>query len=99
MKIFGWFLLSAFFTSLVCADAGVIYKKCATCHGNQGEKKALGRSEVIQGWPGAKVEEALRAYKNGKRNVHGMGALMKGQVLSMSDADIKAVADYISKLK
>ncbi len=76
-----------------------LYKKCVSCHGAKGEKKGLGKSEVIAGWDVAKLEEALKGYKAGTRNVHGMGGLMKGQVASYSDEDIKAVSEYISKLK
>ncbi len=85
--------------SFLAADGAALYKKCAGCHGAKGEKKALGKSEVIAGWDAAKVEEALKGYKAGTRNVHGMGGLMKGQVASYSDADIKAVAEYIHGLK
>ncbi len=76
-----------------------VYAKCVSCHGANAEKQALGKSEVIKGWDAAKVEEALNGYKAGTRNVHGMGMLMKGQVSSLSDEDIKAVAAYISSLK
>ena len=85
--------------TFLAADGAALYKKCAGCHGAKGEKKALGKSEVIAGWDAAKVEEALKGYKAGTRNVHGMGGLMKGQVASYSDADIKAVAEYIHGLK
>ena len=81
------------------ANGEALYKKCVSCHGAKGEKKGLGKSEVIAGWDAAKTEEALKGYKAGTRNVHGMGGLMKGQVASYSDEDIKAVAEYISKLK
>ena len=81
------------------ADGKALYAKCVSCHGAKGEKKALGKSEVITGWDAAKTEEALKGYKAGTRNVHTMGALMKGQVASYSDEDIKAVSEYISKLK
>jgi len=81
------------------ADGKAKYAKCVSCHGANADKKALGKSEVIKGWDAAKVEEALKGYKAGTRNVHGMGGLMKGQVASYSDADIKAVAAYISSLK
>ncbi len=81
------------------ANGEALYKKCVSCHGAKAEKKALGKSEVIAGWDAAKVEEALKGYKAGTRNVHGMGGLMKGQVASYSDEDIKAVSEYISKLK
>ena len=85
--------------SLMAADGAALYKKCAACHGAQGEKKALGKSEVIDTWTAAQIEEALNGYKAGTRNIHGMGALMKGQVASYSEADIKAVSEYITTLK
>ena len=84
-------------TTLMAADGATLYKKCAGCHGMHGEKKALGKSEVIKGWPKEKTVEALKGYKAGTRNVHGMGALMKGQVAALSDADMEAIAEYLSK--
>ncbi len=81
------------------AKGEALYKKCVSCHGAKGEKKALGKSDVISGWDAAKTEEALKGYKAGTRNVHTMGGLMKGQVASYSDEDIKAVSAYISTLK
>ena len=85
--------------SLMAADGAAAYKKCVSCHGAHAEKKALNKSEVIAGWDAAKTEEALHGYKAGTRNVHGMGALMKGQVASYDDATIKAVSEYIAGLK
>ncbi len=85
--------------SLMAADGAAAYKKCASCHGAKGEKKALNKSEIIAGWDAAKTEEALNGYKAGTRNVHGMGALMKGQVASYDAATIKAVSAYIAGLK
>ena len=41
----------------------------------------------------------MKGYKAGTTNKNGMGALMKGQVASYSDADIQAVAEYIHGLK
>ncbi len=85
--------------SFLAADGAALYKKCAGCHGAKGEKKALGKSAVIAGQDSAKSVEQLAGYKAGTLNVHGMGGLMKGQVASYSDADIKAVSDYIAGLK
>ena len=85
--------------SLMAADGAAAYKKCASCHGAKAEKKALNKSEIIAGWDAAKTEEALNGYKAGTRNIHGMGALMKGQVASYDAATIKAVAAYIAGLK
>ena len=81
------------------AKGKALFAKCAGCHGANGEKPALGKSEVIKGWDAAKAEEAINGYKAGTRNVHGMGGLMKGQVAALSDEDVKAVATYISTLK
>ena len=90
-------LAAATAVTLMAADGAALYKKCAGCHGLHGEKKALGKSAVIKGWPKEKTIEALKGYKAGTRNVHGMGGLMKGQVASLSDADIEAIAEYLSK--
>jgi cytochrome c553 len=75
------------------------YAKCVSCHGADGKTKALGKSEIIAGQSAADLEKKMQEYKAGTRNVAGMGTLMKGQVASLSDEDIKAVAEYISSLK
>ena len=74
------------------------YVKCAGCHGTDGHTKALGKSAVIAGQSASDIETKLAAYKAGTRNVANMGMLMKGQVASMDEATIKAVAAYISSL-
>lgn len=86
-------------TSMLMADGAALYAKCAGCHGANGEKSALNKSAVIKGQDAAKTVEKLQGYKAGTLNQHGMGALMKGQVASMSDADIQAVSDYIAAMK
>ncbi len=86
--------------SLMAADGAAAYKaKCASCHGANAEKKALNKSEIINTWDAAKIEASLQGYKAGTLNVHGMGALMKGQVAAYDDATIKAVSEYITTLK
>ena len=40
-------------TTLMAADGAALYKKCASCHGQAGEKPALGKSKVIKGWAAA----------------------------------------------
>ncbi len=86
-------------STLLMADGAALFAKCAGCHGQKGEKAALGKSAVIQGMDAAKLEELIKGYKAGTLNQHGMGTLMNGQVKSLSDEDIKAVAEYISGLK
>ena len=84
---------------LGAADGAALYKKCAACHGQKGEKPALGKSAVIGGVDTAALVADMKGYKAGTLNKKGMGALMKGQVASYSDADIEAVSAYITGLK
>ena len=86
-------------STLLMADGAALYAKCVGCHGANGEKAALGKSAVITGQDAAKTVEQLKGYKAGTLNIAGMGGLMKGQVASMSDADMQAVADHIAAMK
>ena len=79
-------------------DGKAIFAKCAGCHGADGKTHAMGKAPLLAGQAAADLETKIKAYKAGTRNEHGMGMLMKGQVASLSDADIKAVATYISGL-
>ena len=73
-----------------------LYKNCAGCHGNDGSKEALGKSEVIKYWDKVKIENALNGYKNG---TYGgtMKGIMKGQVLKLSSKEISQLSEYITK--
>jgi len=80
-------------SSVAMADA---FQKCAGCHGANGEKKALGKSKIIKDLSKADIVAALHGYKDG---TYGgpMKGLMKGQVASLSDADITAISEKIGK--
>ncbi|WP_419770392.1 MAG: c-type cytochrome [Candidatus Marinarcus sp.] len=78
--------------------AAANYNKCATCHGAKAEKKALTKSQIIQGWPAEKIEAALHGYKDGTYGGPTKG-VMKLQVDALSDADIKDLAKQISAMK
>jgi cytochrome c553 len=78
-------------------DGAKLFTSCVGCHGAHAEKHALGKSQIIKGWSVDKVETALHGYKDGTYGA-SMKALMKGQVSKLSDADIKALAEHISKL-
>ena len=73
------------------------FAPCAGCHGANGEKAALGKSQVIKGWPVEKTVAALKGYKDGSYG-GAMKGVMKGQVARLSDADIQDLAAQISKL-
>lgn len=81
---------------LGAADGATIFKKCAACHGANGEKVALGKSKVIKDLSKEQIITAIKGFKDGTYG-GSMKALMKGQVASLSDADIEAVAEYIGK--
>ncbi len=74
-----------------------LFMKCAACHGANGQNPALGKSQVIKGWEVSKTTDALNGYKN---DTYGgaMKGVMKSQVASLSDDDIKALATFISTL-
>lgn len=81
----------------VMADEGAdLYKKCATCHGAQGEKSALGKSKIIKDMGAASVITALKGYKDGSYG-GPMKGVMKGQAGPLSDSQISAIAAYIAK--
>jgi len=84
-------------SSLMASNGADLFKRCAGCHGKDAGKHALGASQIIKGWDVAKTEEALHGYKKGTYGGKKKG-LMKGQVMRLSDADIKAVAEYIHGL-
>lgn len=78
-------------------DGKILYTSCASCHGQNAEKPALGKSQVIAGWDKEKIINALNGYKDGS---YGgvMKNIMKGQVSSKSDEEIEAIADFVSNL-
>lgn len=79
-------------------DAKTLFVKCSGCHGQKGEKKALGQSQIIQGWDKQKTIDAINGYKNGTYGGN-MKTLMTSQVANLSAAEVEALADYIAKLK
>ena len=84
-------------TEVIVTKSGVdLFKVCSSCHGLNGEKKALNKSQVIQGWSEIQVLTALNGYKDGSYG-GAMKGLMKSQVIKLSDEDITALSKYISE--
>jgi len=86
-------LLTSILAGVVFANP---YAKCVACHGANGEKVALGKSKIMKDMTKAEIVTALKGYKDGSYG-GAMKALMKGQVASLSDADIEAIAEQIGK--
>jgi cytochrome c553 len=74
-----------------------LYAKCASCHGEDAGKKALGKSRVIKGWSVERLTKAIEGYKNGTYG-GDMKTAMKAQVKDLNSVDINILSNYISKL-
>ena len=76
--------------------AGVNAGACKGCHGQNFEKKALGKSKIVSDMTHADIATAMKGYKTG---TYGgpMKGLMKGQVAKYSDADLDAFALTVGK--
>jgi cytochrome c553 len=85
-------------TSLLVASVAFAgsYDKCATCHGVNGEKAALGKSKVIKDMTKADFVSALKGYQNGTYGGASKG-LMAAQVKGMNEATMNEIADTIIK--
>jgi cytochrome c len=86
-------------TSFLWSNGAALYTKCAECHGTYAQKSALGKSRIIQGQKASKTYKHLKLYAKGEQNLYGYGSLMKMQVASFSDEELKSIARYIATLK
>jgi cytochrome c553 len=76
-------------------QSGVDTTACAGCHGADFEKKAMGVSKVVKDMAKDDIVKALKGYKDGSYGGN-MKTLMKGQVASLDDAKIEAIANKIA---
>jgi len=95
------FILSVMLTlnTSLMADGKSLYKNCAGCHGDNGKTKGLQLSATIAGQSPSKTIKQLTAYKKGELNKYGLGNIMKMQVATLSNANIKELASYVATLK
>ncbi len=75
-----------------------IWQTCKGCHGTNGEKSALGSSDIIGGQERSITATQLRGYREGTLNQHGFGGVMQGQTRNLTDSDIEDVSGYIETL-
>ena len=89
-----------FATSALSAEADLVkaekvYKRsCATCHGKQGEKPAMGESKIINQLKPEEISTALSERKMWK--IIGAGNPAKQR---LSDEDIRNLSEYIKNFK
>ena len=82
---------------VVLATAGsyaVSIAACAGCHGQNFEKKAMGKSLVVQDMTMKEIVVALKGYKDGTYG-DTMKQMMMTQVINVKDADLEAMAMLI----
>jgi cytochrome c553 len=70
---------------------------CSSCHGTNGELRALGRSAVIGGWDINKTKSSLNGYRD---NSYGGIAkhIMINRLRPLSEEHIDSLSKYISTL-
>jgi len=70
---------------------------CGACHGANG-MAAADMYPNLAGQNKTYLIAAMKAYKN-KQRQGGMSAVMQGQAVTLSDADIENLAEYYSAMK
>ena len=82
------------------ADGAKLYaeKTCNACHGPAGNKTILPDYPKIAGQNVQYIIKQINDIKSGAR-ANGNSAAMKGVLHLVNDAEIKAIAEYVSKLK
>lgn len=73
-------------------------KTCNACHGPKGDKPLMPNYPKVAGQNAAYAEQQMKDIKSGARN-NGQTAAMKGVMHLVNDEEIKAIAEYLSKLK
>jgi len=67
---------------------------CVGCHGQNFEKKAMGKSKVVKDMTKKEIVDSLKGYKAGTYG-DTMKQMMVAQVKNLSDADIEAMSALI----
>jgi cytochrome c len=99
------FLAAALFVATGAAqaqalDGAKLYteKTCVACHGKDGTKPLTPEYPKVAGQNAKYAERQMLDIKSGAR-ANGNTAAMKGVMHLVSEAEIKVLADYLSKLK
>jgi len=92
-------------TALICGsafagDGTKLYmeKTCSACHGKDGKKTLMPDYPKIAGQNVKYIEKQMLDIKSGAR-ANGNSAAMKGVMVIVSDAEIKDLAEFVSKMK
>lgn len=99
-KLFFVAALTILVSGAAIADGATLYaeKTCIACHGKEGKKPLTAEYPKIAGQNAAYIERQMLDIKSGAR-ANGSSAAMKGVMHLVSDAEIKELAQFLSKLK
>ena len=81
-------------SSQVQGTPPAVTQTCVACHGNDGVSKVADYPSLAGQYPDY-IEQALHAYKSGKRK----NPIMAGFAATLSDADIKAIGEFFGQQK
>jgi len=86
-------------TAAAADDGAALYaeKTCVACHGKNAKKPLTKSYPKIAGQNAAYIEQQMLDIKSGAR-ANGQSAAMKGVMHLVSDAEIKTLSIYLSKL-
>ncbi|PWB55870.1 MAG: cytochrome C [Nitrosomonadales bacterium] len=81
-------------------DGAALFKEktCTACHGKDAKTPLMPNYPRLAGQNAAYAEQQMKDIKSGARN-NGQTAAMKGVMHLVSDEEIKALSEYLSKLK
>lgn len=81
----------------VAADGAALYKSCIGCHGADGSKAAMGSAKPVKGQGAEELYKKMKGYADGSYGGERK-VMMTNAVKKYSDEELKALADYMSKL-
>ncbi len=96
-------ILTLFFSISLCSyllanDINDVYKRCVACHGAKGELPALGRNIIISKLSKDEFIKSLKEYKNGNKNISGLGGIMQAQAYTLNEKDFEKLAQMFNLL-
>jgi cytochrome c len=86
--------------AIAAPDGAALFKDktCSACHGTKGDKPLMPNYPKVAGQNAAYTEQQMKDIKSGARN-NGQTAAMKGVMHLVNDEEIKAISEYLAKLK
>ncbi len=83
--------------NVVAADGAALYvaKGCSACHGADAKSPIMPAYPKLAGQNASYALNQMKDIKSGARN-NGQTAAMKGIVMAMPDAELKAIADWLA---